>query len=59
MEYHVDGDKGSLIGYLTTDAMKEAKEKISSVEFYTSATGEPTLDLIDDIIEKTIQTMTQ
>ena len=59
MEYNVDGDKGPLIGYLTLDAAEEAKQKINDKSFYVSVTGKPTLDIVDDVIEKTIKTMTR
>ena len=54
-----DGDTGPLIGYLTKDSAEEAKRKINDISFYVKVTGKPTLDLVDDVIHKTILTLTK
>jgi len=59
MEYHVDGDTGPLIGFMTDESKQEAKKLMEESGFYKKVTGKPTLDLIDDVVEKTVMTMTR
>ena len=54
-----DGDTGPLIGYMTLEAAEEAKRLINDASFYMKATGKPTLDLVDDVISKTVLTLTK
>jgi hypothetical protein len=54
-----DGDTGSIIAYLTIDAMEEAKRLMKEFTYYVNITGSPTLDLVDDILEKVVKTLTR
>jgi hypothetical protein len=54
-----DGDTGPFIGYQTIDAAEEAREVVSKSDYYIGSDGKPLLDIIDDVLTKTIKTLTK
>jgi len=54
-----DGDTGPVIGYQTIDAAEEAKRIVNSPEYYIDSSGSPLLEIIDDVLVKTIKTLTR
>jgi len=59
MQADFDGDTGPAIGYQTIDAAEEAKRIVNSPEYYIDSTGNPLLEIIDDVLVKTIKTLTR
>jgi hypothetical protein len=54
-----DGDTGPFIGYQTIDAAEEAREVVSKSDYYIGSDGKPLLEIIDDVLTKTIKTLTK
>jgi len=54
-----DGDKGTVLGYMTEDTVDEMKKILSDISFFVSPSGTPRLSLVDDIAEKVIKTLSK